>query len=429
MLKFANRNVKAFPVYFAITWDVIFIWTISTMFFTTQKGLTWSQVIALDSILMFVGCIMCIPINRLIQNLRPVIASRIGLFGYALYIILCIFGTHYATFVLGTFFLAMGYCVCGVKVNSILNQSLDVLKRGKDYDRIYGLGLSASKVIDAVGAIGISYVYSYDPYMAYWISFAVVVFGFIYSFLFKDLKKYQDRNVSIDSKVKKRVPRKPEGYLKILSSGFFLSLLFFMFMMRGTMSIVGSSFKIYLQQMIDAGMLSVPLFGYIYAIYRLTESVSCKYQFKFNLKFGVRSLIILVGLIFVTFFGTGLVYLYDHASFVSMVAIISLVLLQGMIVYPCRIFVYNYLQVCTTKRNIDRAHSIRMSVEYMGYAVISALYALLLGVFGDNYGLTNIVYIGILAVPIILSTVLFIRALCKQHAKKYTIIKSEYTDS
>ena len=93
----------------------------------------------------------------------------------------------------------------------------------------------------------------------------------------------------------------------------------------------------------------------------------------------------------------------------------------------CRIFVNNYMQVCMPKKNMERAYSIRVMVEYMGYALISSLYAALLAGFSDNYGITSLVYIGILTIPLIVSTVLFIKALSKKHAQKYTIIKDEYT--
>jgi len=429
MQKFMNRNINVFPLFCALTWDVIFVWTISTMFFSTQKGLTNSQIIALDSILMLAGCVMCVPLNRLFQNVKPIVSSRIGLLGYAIYILLCIFGTQYFTFAVGTIFLAFGYCICGVKVNAILNQSLDSLKRGKEYERIYGKGLSIFQMIEAFGAVAVTYIYSYNPYLAYWISLGVIIFTIFYSFLFKDPVKYQDKNVEISSQVKKRKPRGPDGYFKILASGFFLALLFFIFMMRGAMSITGSAFKIYLQELVDSNTIHITLFGLLYAIYKLAISISSKYQFKFNLKFGVRSLIIFVILAIATFILSGVMYLYNPTSIISIVLIVISTLIQGAILTPCRIFVNNYLQICMPKRNIDRAHSIRITVEYFGYALISSLYALLLGVFGDNYGMTNLVYVGILAIPMIISLIIFIRLLCRQYAKKYTIIKSEYTDS
>jgi hypothetical protein len=85
------------------------------------------------------------------------------------------------------------------------------------------------------------------------------------------------------------------------------------------------------------------------------------------------------------------------------------------------------MQVCVPKRNIERAYAIRTTVEYLGYGIISALYAALLAVFKDNWGLTNIVYISILAIPLIVSLIFFIRALVKKHAQKFTVVKDEYS--
>ena len=66
-------------------------------------------------------------------------------------------------------------------------------------------------------------------------------------------------------------------------------------------------------------------------------------------------------------------------------------------------------------------------VEYLGYAAISSVYAALLGGFNDNYGLTNLVYIAIFAIPLLISMGLFVRALIKKYAQKFTLIKDEYT--
>lgn len=429
MQKYVNRNVRLFPTLLATTWDVIFVWTISTMFFSTQKGLSYSEIIALDSILMLAGCILCIPVNRLFQNVRPIRCTQIGTLGYGIYLLLCIFGTHYFTFMVATVFLAFGYALNGVKANKVLTESLDVLKKNKDYERIYGKGLGLFQAIEAIGAVIVTYIYSWNPYMAYWISFGVVVLTELYTLFFVDPKKFQDSNVAIDSTVKKRKPRGPDGYFKIMASGFFVALLLFMFMMRGTLSITGSAFKIYLQQLVDGNIIPISLFGVLYAGYKLSVAISSRYQFKFNLKFGVRSLIIFVVLSLITFVANGIMYIFNPTSIVTIVVIVISTLLQGTIITPCRIFINNYMQVCMPKRNIDRAYSIRITVEYLGYALISSLYALLLGVFGDNYGMTNIVYIASMAIPMIISLIVFVRALCRQYAKKYTIIKSEYTDS
>lgn len=425
---YMKRNVKLYPIFGALTWDVIFVWTISTLFFTTQKGLTNSQVIMLDSILMIFGCIMVVPVSKIFQNVSALKSARIGNLGYVIYLLLCIFGENYLVFAFAQFFLAFGYAVNGVKSNTILIDSLHEIKRGQDYQRVYGKGMSLFYVLESIGAIFVTMIYAWQPYLTYWISVGISLSLILFTFLMNEPSKFQKQNVDIQSIEKPEVKtKKPDSYLKILKSGFFIAMLAYMFLFRGILSIVGSSFKIYLQQTIELGIIPVWLFGIIYGMGRLMVALSCKYQFKFDLKFGVKSLIIFNIVLIATFFINGFVYLNSITSIVSVVIIIICSYLQQMLRTPNQIFMNNYMQVCMPKRNFERAMAIRIMVEYLGYAIISAIYATLLEGFGDNYGLTSAVYMGIFAIPVIVSLVVFIRLLVKKHAQKYTVIKEEYT--
>lgn len=427
--KYMNRNVKLHPLLTALTWDVIFVWTISTMFLTSQKGLSYAQTISLDSILFVFGCLFCVPVQKLFQNVKSTVALRFGFLGYAGYILLCIFGTNFFTFVLAQPFLAFGYAVAAVKINGVLTNSLQVVKREKDYQKVAGKGLSIYYIIETVGAIGITYVYSWNAYASYWVSFGVVVFGFLYTYLFKEPSKFQDKNISIQAKEvqQKTTQKKPDSYFKILTSSFFVCLLIYAMLFRGVLSISSASYKIYLNQMVDANAMPMWIFGYVFAIARLVTALSSKYQFKFNLKFGVKSLIIINVLTIVSFLGCGFLYLYNPTSIPIMTLIIALSCVNCALRMPNQIFLNNYMQVCMPNRNIERAYAVRTMIEYLGYAIISALFAWLLSAFNDNWGLTNIVYIGILAIPLFVSLILFIRALIKKHAQKFTVIKDEYT--
>ena len=432
MTKYMQRNVKLFPTFLALTWDVLFVWTISTMFFTTQKGLDFSQVVMLDSVLMIIGCVICVPVTNLFKKVNAVTASQIGVLGYAIYLLMCIFGNHFAVFLLAQFFLSFGYIACGIKGNSILTRSLNILKRDNDYERVYGKGISLFYVLEAVGAIGITYVYNWQPYVAYWISFAVIIFVFFYSFLLKSPEKFQQQNIVVQAKStdgKSAEKKKKESILaKIFKSPFFICLLLFMFLMRGATSVINSNFKMYLQQIIELGALPASMFGYIYAGGKLLTAISSKYQFKFNLKFGVRSIIIFAVSLIVSFFAAGAIAMCMPVNWISITLIIVISYVQMCIISPCRIFVNNYMQVCIPPQDIENAYSVRTMVEYLGYGLISALYSALLTAFSDNYGIVSIVYMSILTVPIIITMVLFIKYLIKKHAEKYTIIDPEYTD-
>lgn len=424
--QYMNRNIKMSPLLIALTWDVIFVWVISTLYLSSQKGFSNSQIVLLDSVLMFAGCLLVVPVNKLMQNIKPVVGTRIGLVGYACWLLLYIFGSNYITFVFAQCFLAFGYAVLGVKANSVLTSSLSVVKRDKDYQRIYGKGLSLFYLLEFFGSIGIVYVYNWKPEMSFVVSILVVVFALLYTFLFKEPSKFMESNVAINSKVVTQTEQKPDKFSKILKSGFLISLLVYAFFFRGVMSVVGSSFKIYLNELVATDTIPMWSYGYIYAISRLVASLASKYQFKFDLKWGVKTLLILNALLILCFALTGLSYLF-LPKYVGMVIIILSCYILCALRMPNQIFLNNYLQVCTNQKNVERVHSIRIMVEYLGFALISLTYSGLLAVFNDNFGLTNITYIGIFAIPIIVSLIVFIRFLCKKYAQKYTIIKPEYT--
>jgi len=172
--RFMNRNIKILPSYLALTWDVLFVWTISIMYFTDVKGLSYSQTVALDSILMIVGCVFCLLFGKIFQRVSPLKATQLSNFGFVGYLLLCIFGQNFFTFIVAQFFLAYAYALKSIKDNLILTESLSHLKRDKEYQRIYGKGLSYYYIMDAIGAVAITYVYEWKPEASYWLALVVV---------------------------------------------------------------------------------------------------------------------------------------------------------------------------------------------------------------------------------------------------------------
>lgn len=433
---YMNRNIKLYPIYLSMTWDLLFVWTIMNMFLNQVKGISYSSVVMLSSIQMIAACIMCIPITKRFAKTPPVLASRLGNLGYIVCLLLIMFGINYFTFALAYIALAYAYVMCSVKHVSILNESLSRVDRDKEYDRVYGSGVSIYYVFEALSAIIASYLYSWKPISVFWISLAIVVVAEIYSFLFKEPTKFPAKNVDLEpvqATTNEKKVTQPDKFLKILSSSFVIMLLLYAFITRGVLNIDTTIFKLYLQQLTEPGgvggiVMPMWLYGYVFAIMRLGTALSSKYQFKFNLKFGVRSLIIFMFVFFATTVSSALVYLFMPDTIVKVVLLIVIMIIGCFIRSPNQIFISNYMQVCTQKKNFERMYALKTIAEYLGYAIFNALYAQLLGVFNNNWGWANLVYIAIAVIPIVALLILFIKALTKKFAQKYTIIKPEYTE-
>lgn len=430
---YMNRNTKLYPTFCAFTWDVMFVWGISTLFFANQKGLSYSQIIFLDSVLMLAGAFGGLFVPKIFEKINSVISTEIAMCGYGLYLLICIFGNAYWHFVVAQLFLGFGYGIGAIKINRFLLDTLTVCKRTKDYQKLSGKGFSMFYIIDAIGIICISYIYNFSPYLCYWISFGCVIFVMILTLFMRNPEKYMERNFNAVEEQKqdddsKKTKKKRSGFWSLFKSPFFICLLLYTAIFRGVLFICGGAFKIYMNQLINLGAMPVWLFGYLYAGVRITTALMSKFQFRFDLKFGVRTLILFTTYAILSFIACGAMYLYNMSGVVVIVLITIITFFQCSLRSPNQIFISNYLQICTPKKYQDKAYAIRGSVEYIACAGTSALYSLLMTTFNDNYGLTAIVYISIFAIPLMIALVLFIRVLVKKFAEKYTIIRKEYTE-
>ncbi len=427
---YMNRNIKLFPLYCASTWDVLFVWTITTMFYTNVKGLTYSQAILLDSIQMIFACIMCIPLSKIFDKMKPVKASRIGNLGYIIFLTLVMVGSNFWVFAAAQFFLACAYIIGNIKTTAILNQSLSAVDRDKDYQRVYGKSVSIYYVLESVSAIISTYLFSWNPYASFCTALVVVVLAEIYSLLIKEPPKFQEKNAEINARLtyKERKARQPDSFVKLLSSAFIIILLIYSFLSRGALSMDTTQFRLYLQGLTDSGTMPIWLYGYIFAIMRLVMALSSRYQFKFDLKFGVKSLYIFIFTFLLSIIASACVYIFMPDSVLKIVVIVVLMIITCAIRSPNRIFVTNYMQVCTDKKNYERMYALNTIAEYSGYAVLNAVYAQILDGFADNFAYTNLLYAAILAVPLIVVLIFFSKVLTKKFAQKYTIIKPEYTE-
>ena len=95
---------------------------------------------------------------------------------------------------------------------------------------------------------------------------------------------------------------------------------------------------------------------------------------------------------------------------------------------PFQIMTSNYVNRFVPEKSIDSIYSVKMMTEYIGYTVGSLTYSILLTLFNDNLGQTNLTFILINFVPFLLATTFFLKHLFKTFNERQTIIIKEYTE-
>ena len=95
-----KKNIKLYPSYRAFAYDFLFLWTISILYLTEIKGLSYSQVIFLDSVFMIACFGLQIPITKMIKKIGRVPAARLASILWLAFAFIYLFGEGFAIFII-----------------------------------------------------------------------------------------------------------------------------------------------------------------------------------------------------------------------------------------------------------------------------------------------------------------------------------------
>ena len=103
--KMRKRNMKLFPIYKMLSWDLLFYYTINFLFLTQIKNISASDVVLTDSFYALFVMILQIPINIIIAFLGKKKSLVIGNFSLVVYMLIIIFSRNIYDLILANFIL------------------------------------------------------------------------------------------------------------------------------------------------------------------------------------------------------------------------------------------------------------------------------------------------------------------------------------
>ena len=455
-LKSLEKNVKVYPFYRAFSYDFLFLWTISIMYLT-WKGLSYSQTIFLDAIFMIVAFVVQLPITKFIQKIGRANSVRLaGLCCVGFCIIFLVFDRFW-WFALANALYGVAASIKNVADAEILALSLKKLGRDNEYSKIEGRGVFWHYMFESIAAIASGYMFEYiSPYAPIIGTLATSILLVIFACMLTDPNKLGQSQLetSNENKAKKKVKSKSKaymlkvktvyqtemptnfyieqkektkkglGYKILLKDKFILSMTVFCFCFYGIMSVYSTLAKVYYQ---DIGVKAW-MFGYIFFTFKMITAICSKYQFKYELKHGVRSLIIFAILTILSFGINGIMASINDSAVYSIIIISLMFVVQNAIRAPYRIFVKNYINISSDKENLSKTLTLYSMAEYLGYSFITLLVATVMEFTSNQFASTNLIITGIIAVPMMVSIIIFIRELIKKYAKKQTIIREDMQD-
>ena len=367
-----RKNIKIFPIYKTVSWDLLFYFPIIFLFLTQIKGFSPSQVLLADSFYTLANTFWQIPIINVVDRIGKKNCLVIGNILYSLSILSMIFMQNYYELLIIQFVYALGYSIKGICETNILYDSLPLgKKRGKLFSKIDGKSSSYFYLFDAISSIIAGYTFIINGYIPMILCFICCVVSTIISLKFR-------HTAIVEEKVE---PIKFVQYMKQLKSSFQFCvkskrmktlILFnsiFMGLIFGIVNLRSS--------MLSEMKVPEEYFGIIFAILQFVASITSRKADKIHKTFRNKTLTYLaipvtLSCILIGFIGT------DILSKSSLILIFLLYLTQYAIKGPYQALMGRYLNNFTNRKIRPKIAALKNLTANLFTAIISALCAIIL---------------------------------------------------
>lgn len=358
-----RKNIKLFPIYKMLSWDLLFFYAIIFLYLVQVKNLTASQVLLADAIYNIAIIISLFPSGKIVDKIGKKNSVIIANICVSISILIIMLMKNFYHLLIAYAVMAFGYSIKSIAENIILYDSLPAGKRrGKLFSIIDGKSSSYFYYIDAISAITTGFLYMINPYIPLGLCFIMCVISTILAFKFKHTntmdKKQNTSNEKVTFKdaIKYVRASKRIKYL-ILFYASFSALLYVLSSLRSSI--------------FEDLNLQAQYFGIIYAILQIVAGTSARFQDKVHNKFKNETLAVLGIPLTMACILIGLLGKLE-ANDLTFSLIIILFIIQGLIKGPYRTLIVRYMTNFTNRHIRPKLATIQ-SFAYYSFAVVFSL--------------------------------------------------------
>ncbi len=181
------KNVKLYPIYKMFSWDLLFYYAISFLFYTQVKGFSASVVLLADGFYPLFKLIFQIPCVSFVDSYgkrKAIILGNMFVTSGILTVLLC---NSVPLLILANLFFAIGYNFKGLCESSVLYDSLEGVEKRRDvFSKLDGRGSSFYYYIDAISAASTGFLFIINGYLPMILCFVFCCISIFISFNFHE---------------------------------------------------------------------------------------------------------------------------------------------------------------------------------------------------------------------------------------------------
>ena len=356
-----NINIKLFPIYKMISWDLLFFYAIIFLYLVQIKNLSAPQVLFAEALYNVAIMLFLIPSGKIVDKIGKKNSVIIANAGLAISVIIILLMNNIYHLIIAYSVMAFGYSIKVIAENIILYDSIpNGPKRGKIFSTIDGKASSYYYYIDAITSIATGFLYVINPHIPIVLCLIMCIVSTVLACGF------QHTNTMSKNNNNEKVTLK-EAFKHVNNSKRLLYLILFYAIFSGLLynlsSLRSSLFK-------DLN-LNAQYFGIIYAVLQIISGTTARYQNKIHNKFKNETLAVLGIPITSSCILIGLLGSLKSDNFIFSVIMI-LFILQNVLKGPYRTLIVRYMNNFTNKSIRTKLATIE-SIAYYAITVVFSL--------------------------------------------------------
>lgn len=373
--KIRKHNLKLYPRYLMLGFDLLFYYGIRVMFLTEVKGITSSQILLSSTIYAFSMIIMQVPATLLTSKLGYKNTAITGNILNIIWALILITFKSFAGLALSQVISGTAFALKYVSESNLLSSSIPqapTYQRNEIFSRLDKKGFSRYCIFSAISIIISGFLYNINPYIPIFLSLICIIASTAISFNFNDIREEESKQ-----SFKDYMKDLKKGYKFITKSKRLRALLVMTGAVWGIIGLL-DSYQLTLLQ--DIGATSVQI-GIIFAMFELTRGLLSNTAIDFNKKFKNKSLTNILLTFAIGFILAGIIAFSHIPFYTKLITIVVILLVMGGANAIDQILAKKYVNNFTSSKILPAIYSAKSICDNLLRTVITLLGALVLGIY------------------------------------------------
>ena len=374
-VKVRKHNLRLYPKYLMLGYDLLFFYGIRVMFLLDVKGITESQILLAATVYALSMIVMQVPATLLASKIGYKNTAIAGNIFNIIWAILMITFDGFAGLALSQFISGVAFALKFVSEPNLLSTSIPqapTYQRNEIFSRLDKKGFSRYCIFSAISTIISGFLYDINPYIRIFLCLICVIAATAISFNFYDIQEEESKE-----SFKDYIKDLKKGYKFITKSKRLRALLVMTGAVWGIIVLL-DSYQLTLLQ--DIGATSVQV-GFIFAMFELTRGLFSNTALDFNKKFKNRSLTNILLTFAIGFILAGIIAMSQLPFYTKLVIIVVILLIMGAANAIDQILAKKYVNNFASTKILPAIYSSKSICDNIFRTIITLLGSAIVGIY------------------------------------------------